>query len=124
MSQEISALRNMMEVMDKKYNTWTGPAFTGSETYHDIEMRDGFMSSLKIQKPASGPPGPLIVLAFGGGFVGGDNNQFTKTGRVLVNVFGATVVSIGYRLAPGLSRFYTPTQALGLELMQILANPW
>lgn len=84
-------------MMDAAYNKWTGPPFTGSEAYHEIPMRDGFMCSLKIQKPADGEPGPLVVLAFGGGFVVGSNEQFTKTGRVLVNMFGATVVSIGYR---------------------------
>ena len=91
-------MRRGMEKMDAAYNEWTGPPFTGSETYHEIPMRDGFMSSLKIQRPASGEAGPLIVLAFGGGFVVGSNEQFIKTGRVLVNLLGATVVSISYRL--------------------------
>ena len=96
-------MRQMMEVMDAKSNEWTAPPFTGIETYHDVEMRDGFKSSLKIQKPAdAAEPGALIVLCFGGGFVGGSNEQFSKLGRVLVNMFGATVVSISYRLAPGM----------------------
>lgn len=94
------AMRQMMTTMESAYNKWTGPPFTGSETYHEIAMRDGFMSSLKIQKPANRPPGPLIVLCFGGGFVGGSPEQFEKTGRVLVTLFGATVVSISYRVAP------------------------
>lgn len=73
---------------------------TLSESYHDIPMRDGFLSSTKIQKPASGPAGPLIVLYFGGGFIAGDKDQMTGIGRILVSLFGATVVSAGYRLAP------------------------
>ncbi len=93
-------MRKMMTVMETSYNKWTGPPFTGIETYHEIPMRDEFKSSLKIQKPESGPSGPLIGLCFGGGFVGGTNEQFEKTGRVLVNLFGATVVSISYRVAP------------------------
>jgi acetyl esterase/lipase len=99
-SQDLAKMRMFMDAMEKRYNdTWTG-TFTGLETYHDIPMRDGFMSSLKIQRPSDSQPGPLIVLCFGGGFVGGTNAQFEKTGRVLVNLFGATVVSISYRLGP------------------------
>ena len=78
-----------------------GPAPPGmTEFYHDIPMRDGYMSSLKIHKPFQAPAGPLIVLCFGGGFVGGDNDQLSDTARALVNMFGATVVNINYRLAP------------------------
>lgn len=75
---------------------------TSSETLlsHDIPMRDGFMSSIKIQKPSSAPPGPLIVLFFGGGYVGGTNEQLLYIGIVLVRLLGATVVSPSYRLGP------------------------
>ncbi|KAK5175096.1 uncharacterized protein LTR77_000233 [Saxophila tyrrhenica] len=99
-SVDLAVMRKGMEAMEKGYNIWTAPPFTGSETYHDIPMRDGFKSSLKVQRPAEGGTGPLIVLAFGGGFVGGTNEQFEKTGRILVNLFNATVVSISYRVAP------------------------
>ena len=71
-----------------------------TELYHDIPMRDGYMSSIKIHKPSEGAPGPLIVLCFGGGFVGGDNDQLSEYARILVKLFGATVVNINYRLAP------------------------
>lgn len=70
------------------------------ESYHDIEMRDGTPSSLKVFKPASGPPGPLLVLCFGGGFVAGDNDQLTENARISVQLFGATVVNVSYRLSP------------------------
>ena len=62
-------------------------------------VRDGFSSSLKIHKPAKGG-GPLIVLAFGGGFLGGDNDQLSEYARALVQLFGATVVNISYRVGP------------------------
>lgn len=71
-----------------------------TEIYHEIPMRDGFMSSLKVHRPMDGQPGPLIVLGFGGGFIGGSIDQLTRTARVLVKLFGVTVVSISYRLAP------------------------
>lgn len=70
-------------------------------------MRDGSSSSLKIFKPSSGPPGPLIVLCFGGGFVAGDNDQLTEMARISVQLFGATVVAVSYRLAP---EYKFPTQ--------------
>ena len=56
-------------------------------------MRDGYMSSLKVFKPSKGPPGPLIVLLFGGGFVAGDKDQLTEVARISVELFGATVIS-------------------------------
>lgn len=72
-----------------------------AESRHEIPMRDGFMSELKISKPADAPaPGPLVVLCFGGGFVGGDNDQLTETARALVQLFGASVVNLSYRCAP------------------------
>lgn len=78
-----------------------GPAPSSiQEFYHEIEMRDGFSSTLKICKPASGPPGPLVVLVFGGGFIAGDKDQLTETARICVQLFGATVVNISYRLGP------------------------
>lgn len=78
-----------------------GPAPLGIlESYHDIEMRDGFASSLKVLKPASGPPGPLMVVLFGGGFIAGDNDQCTETARICVQLFGATAVNVSYRVAP------------------------
>jgi acetyl esterase/lipase len=90
-----------MEAFEGGWNKSLNPTFLGSESHRDIPMRDGFMSSLKIQRPSDGSPaGPLIVLLFGGGFVGGTNAQYVKLGQVLVNLFGATVVSISYRLGP------------------------
>ena len=86
--------------MEKSMNAKLGPASPGTELNHDIPMRDGFMSSLKVYKTADGPPGPLVVLCFGGGFIGGTNEQFPGIARPLVSLFGATVASISYRLAP------------------------
>ena len=57
------------------------------------------MSNLKVAKSSSGSPGPLFVLCYSGGFIAGDKNQFMETARALCGLFGATLVSIGYRLA-------------------------
>ena len=96
-----------MALAEEAMNRDLAPAPPGTELYHDIPMRDGFMSSLKVHKPAQGPPGPLIVLAFGGGFVGGSKDQFTRIARALVGLCRATVVSISYRLAPEFKCTYT-----------------
>lgn len=98
---DYSAVRRFMEMMEKGMNAGIEPATPETEFYHEIPMRDGFISKLKLHKPAAGSaPGPLIVLCFGGGFVSGTCDQYTKTARHLIKLFGATVVSISYRLAP------------------------
>ena len=73
-----------------------------TEDYIEIPMRDGYQSKLKVLKPVNKPAGgsPLVVFAFGGGFIGGDCDQGTAVGRMLVKAFGAVVVQISYRLAP------------------------
>ncbi|GIZ36738.1 hypothetical protein CKM354_000020500 [Cercospora kikuchii] len=91
------ALRGFIEANLKRL----GPAPSDCEEfYHDVEMRDGFRSSAKICRPAKAQPGPLIVLLFGGGFIGGDNDQLTETARICARSFGATVVNISYRCGP------------------------
>lgn len=91
----------MMDKMETAMTNLAGTTLDGvSETTHDIPMRDGYQSQLRIYKPTSSPPGPLIVLAFSGGFVSGSNAQFAFIARPLVRLLGATVVSISYRLAP------------------------
>ena len=95
-----ATMRKGMEMMEQAINKKLPPVPAESEFYHEIAMRDGYMSTLKIHKPASSTPGPLIVLAFGGGFVGGTIEQLTRTARALKDIFGATVINISYRLAP------------------------
>lgn len=71
-------------------------------TTMNITMRDGYESELRIHKPA-GPPAdgsPLVVLAFGGGFVVGDNSQLSPYSGALAKLYGATVVNASYRLVP------------------------
>jgi acetyl esterase/lipase len=66
-----------------------------------IPMRDGYYSALRVYKPK--PPiqqSALVVLAFGGGFVCGDNRQLAGYAIGLRELYGATVVLPSYRLAP------------------------
>jgi acetyl esterase/lipase len=71
------------------------------EEYHEITMRDGFQSQIKLCKPTNpSSPGPLIVLYHGGGFIFGSVDQMTPYARTLTRLFGATCVSAAYRLAP------------------------
>jgi acetyl esterase/lipase len=67
-----------------------------------VPMRDGHRSIAKIRRPATPSPkgSPLIILAFGGGWISGSADQMALEARALVRVFSAVVVNITYRLAP------------------------
>lgn len=94
-------VRALMRHLEDSFNAGAiAKASPEAEFYHEIPMRDGFMSALKVHKPIDGFPGPLIMLGFGGGFVAGTVDQLTRTARALVKLFGATVVNFSYRVAP------------------------
>lgn len=65
-------------------------------------MRDGFKSQIRLFKSPNPntPVGPLIILIFGGGFLSGSEIQYTPYARLFAKLFGATVVTLSYRLAP------------------------
>ncbi|KAG8623271.1 hypothetical protein KVT40_008247 [Elsinoe batatas] len=78
------------------------------ESTMNITMRDGFESEIRIHRPASPPAkSPLIVLIYGGGFIVGSNLQLGPYARAVAALYGATAVTLSYRLAPD-SKF--PTQ--------------
>ncbi|WPH00044.1 lipase/esterase [Acrodontium crateriforme] len=96
-------LKVMAKVMDATVLSALGTAEPAlQESYFEIAMRDGFQSRAKLIKPTSPPAcgSPLIVLMFGGGFVIGSPDQMTPVGRAFARQFDATVVCVGYRLAP------------------------
>ncbi|EMC93384.1 hypothetical protein BAUCODRAFT_125251 [Baudoinia panamericana UAMH 10762] len=72
------------------------------EEERQIRMRDGYLSTIKIHRPAFIPAAgsPLVVLYFGGGWVSGSRHQLTPTARAFVRLFGAVVTTVDYRLAP------------------------
>jgi acetyl esterase/lipase len=74
-------------------------------------VRDGFKNKGKVFRPTTPPAGgsPLIVFAFGGGFISGDPDSGTALARAWVRLFGAVVVCINYRLSPEY-RFPIPMQ--------------
>lgn len=64
----VEMIRASLKKMSASVLEQIGPAPASiSESYHDISMRDGYMSSLKVQKPSASAPGPLAVLIYGGG---------------------------------------------------------
>jgi len=83
-------------------NASLSPAHDISESELQIPMRDGHSSTIKIRKPVSPPKtgSPLIVIAFGGGWIAEDRHQMAQEARALVRLFDAVVVNISYRLAP------------------------
>lgn len=90
-----------MNLIEQKSLDRIGPTPSGvEEFYHNIPMRDGYQSKLKIHKPAEGTPGPLVVLCFGGGFIAGSAEQQTDIARSLVQLIGVTAINISYRVGP------------------------
>lgn len=75
-----------------------------SDNVHTVSvtMRDGHKDEILIVKPTKAPVGgsPLIVLAFGGGFLIGAKEDLLPTAQKFQDAFGATVVLVTYRLAP------------------------
>lgn len=65
-------------------------------------MRDGYQSEVHIFNPAIPPHdgSPMVVLCHGGGFVIGTNKQMGPIARVLASLYGSTVITPSYRLAP------------------------
>lgn len=78
------------------------PAEDTVEVEIPIPMSDGFTNMARVRKPKAPrvQGNPLVVLAFGGGFIAGDNRQMAIEASAFVRLFGAVVVSISYRLAP------------------------
>jgi acetyl esterase/lipase len=91
-----------MDTTISTLNATLPPAPDILESALTVPMRDGHQSNAKIRKPrvASQNGCPLIILAFGGGWISGSADQMALEARALVRVFSAVVVNISYRLAP------------------------
>jgi len=55
---------------------------------------------VRVYRPQSPPPLPLVLYAHGGGWVVGSLASHDKLCRILANRLGAVVVAVDYRLAP------------------------
>lgn len=55
---------------------------------------------LRIYRPTLEVPAPVLVYYHGGGMVLGTNHSFEPLARALAAASGATVVAVGYHLAP------------------------
>jgi acetyl esterase/lipase len=76
---------------------------TLEETTIQIQVRDGWLAHTTVTRPsakAKKPPGPLIVLYHGGGFMAGVPESMAAYARGLARLFNAVVVCPAYRLAP------------------------
>ncbi|OBF03609.1 alpha/beta hydrolase [Mycobacterium sp. ACS4054] len=54
----------------------------------------------RVYRPDAGSGGPVLVYLHGGGLVMGSNDSFEPLARELAAASAATVVAVGYRLAP------------------------
>lgn len=79
-----------------------------SETHYTT--RDGTSMRVLVFQPAEAPAAgsPYIVMIHGGGFCIGSPEGEEQTCRNLVQAFGATCLSISYRLAPDFPFPYAP----------------
>ena len=55
---------------------------------------------LRVYRPATPGPHPVVVYCHGGGFVVGNLDQVDSVVRMITNAVPAVVVSVDYRLAP------------------------
>ena len=88
-----------------------------------ITMRDGAPSQIRTFRLPNVPTkgSSLIALVFGGGFTLGTNLQLAPYARGLAATYGATVVTLSYRLAPE-HKFPVPSNDVWDSLEWITQN--
>lgn len=88
--------------MRENYRYNNSPTFDTTESVVNIPMRDGYSSETRVFKPAHPAENgtPLVALVFGGGFINGSNIQLVAIARAIAKLYGATTVTLSYRLAP------------------------
>jgi acetyl esterase len=75
------------------------PEHVASVTDHQVPVDNGRID-VRVYRPESSEPLPLLVYAHGGGFVFCDLDSHDGLCRNLANLIPAVVVSVAYRLAP------------------------
>ena len=66
---------------------------------HRVDVEGGSVG-VRVYRPASNEPLPILVYAHGGGFVFCDRDSHDGLCRSMANTIPAVVVSVDYRLAP------------------------
>ncbi|KAL4783340.1 Alpha/Beta hydrolase protein [Aspergillus varians] len=100
-SAPVDVLRAQHTALEKQGCEVTSTLGT-RESVGNIRMRDGYESEIRIVRPSSIPDNgsPVIVLIFGGGYMVGSNMQLVPFARALTAMYGATTITVSYRLAP------------------------
>lgn len=75
------------------------PEPVASVTDHQVAVDNGRID-VRVYRPDSSEPLPMLVFAHGGGFVFCDLDSHDGLCRAMANGLGAVVVSVDYRLAP------------------------
>ncbi|BBY61002.1 alpha/beta hydrolase [Mycolicibacterium sarraceniae] len=75
------------------------PEPVSAVTDHHVDVVGGQVG-VRIYRPVSSKPLPILVYAHGGGFVFCDVDSHDGLCRTLANLIPAVVISVGYRLAP------------------------
>ncbi|MGV0740374.1 alpha/beta hydrolase [Mycobacterium syngnathidarum] len=75
------------------------PEPVASVADHQVAVDNGLVD-VRVYRPDSSEPLPILVFAHGGGFVFCDLDSHDGLCRNLANLIPAVVVSVGYRLAP------------------------
>jgi acetyl esterase len=94
---DILALRKAAEEAPKRL----GGVPEGVASISDEAVRgNGTRLALRVYRPESSPPLPLLLYAHGGGWVTGSLDSHDRVCRMLANRLPAVVVSVDYRCAP------------------------
>ncbi|RKU46894.1 hypothetical protein DL546_000576 [Coniochaeta pulveracea] len=74
---------------------------TTTQTDHTIPTRDaGVTIRVRVYRDPTAPPGPVMVMLHGGGWVLGDLDSETLLCRTWVEALGGVSINVEYRLAP------------------------
>lgn len=91
----------MGEMMAQAAAAAPAPDYTGlKKSTIDIPVRDGSKIPARLYQPEGKSPGALVVLYHGGGFCIGVPEMEEDIALEAVRTWGATAVSVDYRMAP------------------------
>jgi acetyl esterase len=99
--EEIQAVRAWTAPTKRPYTFVTGPVPRGVTILGaGFTARDGHRVALRLYRPRSGGPWPVVVYFHGGGWVLGNPRGYDPLCGGIAAEVGALVVSVDYRMAP------------------------